>query len=124
MRTKGLIVGLLLLLLAAPVFGAGLNGDWHFVFDTEAGVREADMTLQVKGREVFGKIRMPESAEEAPEVKGTFQDGQVSLDFPYYSEDAGFQSTVRIQGKLDGDKISGDWQFDQHKGTFTATRTR
>lgn len=124
MRTRNFVFVLLLSLLATPGFGAGLDGDWHFVFDTEAGVREADMSLQVKGREVSGKVRMPESSEAGPDVKGAFQDGQVSLEFPYYSDDAGFQSTVRIQGKLDGDRISGDWQFDQHKGTFTATRTK
>jgi len=124
MRTGKFSLTLFVGLLILPLVAAELTGQWHFVFDTEAGVREADMTLEVKEGQVTGKISMPDAPDKATEVSGNFADGQVALDFPYYSEDAGYRSTVKIQGKLEGDKITGEWQFDQHKGTFTAKRTK
>lgn len=115
---------LFFVLLLFPLAGVDLSGQWHFVFDTEAGVREADMTLEVKDGKVTGKISMPEAPEKSTEVAGTFADGKVKLDFPYYSEEAGYQSTVKLDGKLEGDTISGEWQFDQHRGSFTAKRIK
>jgi hypothetical protein len=122
MRRFGLV--LFLALLAFPLAAAELSGRWHFVFDTEAGVREADMTLEVNERQVTGKVTMPGAPEKSAEVTGKFADGQVTLDFPYYSEEAGYQSTVKLQGKLGDDTIAGEWQFDQYKGTFTAKRVK
>lgn len=111
-------------LFLAALQAADLGGRWHFVFDTEAGVREANMALEVKGQEVAGKVYGVGSEETATEVKGTFSEGRLTLEFEYYSADAGYKSVVKIQGTLDGDKISGEWQFDQHSGTFTATRLK
>lgn len=124
MRTGKYCLALLFVLLLFPLAGVDLSGQWRFVFDTEAGVREADMTLEVKDGKVTGKISMPEAPEKSTEVAGTFADGKVKLDFPYYSEEAGYQSTVKLDGKLEGDTISGEWQFDQHRGSFTAKRIK
>lgn len=123
MRIRKFVLGLSLI-LSVSLPAAELSGRWHFVFDTEAGVREAEMTLEVKDRQVTGKIAMPEAPDKSTDVTGTFADGELTLDFPYYSEEAGYRSTVKMQGKLTGDTISGEWQFDQHRGAFTAKRVR
>lgn len=115
---------LLAVSVLAALQAADVGGRWHFVFDTEAGVREANMALEVRGQEVVGKVYEISSEEVSTEVKGTFSGGKLTLEFEYYSADAGYKSVVKIQGTLEGDKITGEWQFDQHSGTFTATRRK
>ena len=56
------------------------------------------------------------------EVMGTYADGKLSLSFPYYSEDAGVRANLKITGTVSGDKMTGNWEFDQYFGTFTAAR--
>lgn len=118
---KNVLAVLFVLFSAAIVaWAAGLDGDWSFTFETEDGVREAKITLHANGTEVTGKIHNVDDGEV--DVKGTFSDGEVYLLFPYYSDDAGVKSEVKIKGKLEADTIKGDWQFDTHSGDFTAKR--
>jgi len=124
MRTTVQQSTLLAVLVFFGLWAAELSGRWHFVFDTEAGVREANMALEVKGQEIVGKVYGVDSDETFTEVKGTLAGVRVTLEFEYYSADAGYKSVVKIQGTLEGDKITGEWQFDQHSGTFTATRLK
>ena len=109
-------VALGLILIVGMAVAAGIDGTWNFTFDTEAGVREAPITLKLSGEEVTGTV-----GGEVP-VKGTYKAGELSLKFPYYSEEAGFTADLIIHGKLKDGRISGEWQFDQYSGTFTATR--
>jgi len=124
MRTTVRRSALVAVLVFFSLSAAELSGRWHFVFETEAGIREANMALEVKGQEVVGKVYPVGSEDTSTEVKGTLDGGRLTLEFEYYSADAGYKSIVKIQGTLEGDKIAGEWQFDEHSGTFTATRLK
>ncbi|MCW5982805.1 MAG: hypothetical protein KIT09_32245 [Bryobacteraceae bacterium] len=113
---------LLLLAFALTAPAAGLDGKWAFTFQTEDGDREATIALQVNGEEVTGKVSDLEGSEI--DVKGTFKGNAVRLEFPYYSDEAGVKAEVKIEGKLNGDSIQGDWQFESHSGEFSAKRMR
>jgi hypothetical protein len=112
-----------LISIAILSYGAGLDGRWDFTFQTEDGVREAKIALQVNGSEVTGKV-LSAAQDESIDVKGTCSEGDVYLEFPYYSDEAGVKAEVKMKGKLDADSIKGGWQFDNHSGEFTAKRSQ
>jgi hypothetical protein len=95
---------------------AKLDGKWHFVLDTEGGTREVDANLQLDGTKVTGTWG-------TADVKGTFSDGNLSLEFSYNSDEVG-PGTMKIDGKLSGDQMTGNWSFQTYDGTFKATRTK
>ncbi len=93
-----------------------VTGKWHFVFDTEGGAREFDPVFKQDGDQVTGKWG-------DSDVKGTFTDGKLNLEFPYNSEEGG-PGTLRLKGTLAEDALSGDWGFNDYSGTFKATRSK
>ncbi|HLH05044.1 MAG TPA: hypothetical protein VKX25_19910 [Bryobacteraceae bacterium] len=104
-----------LLLLARGPASNDISGKWHFVYQTEAGERENDANFKLDGDQVTGKYG------EA-DVKGTFKDGELDLEFPYNSDEAGMTATLKMKGKLKDGKLTGNWQFADYDGTFVATR--
>lgn len=93
-----------------------VTGKWHFVFATDGGDREFDPVFQQDGDKVTGKWG-------ASDVKGTFADGKLNLEFPMTSDEAG-PGTLKIKGQLAEDTLTGDWGFLEYSGSFKATRTK
>ena len=94
-----------------------ITGKWHFVLQTEGGVRELDADFKVDGDKVTGKWG------DSANVKGTYSDGKLSLEFPINSEEAG-AGTLKIDGELADDALTGTWAFQQYDGSFKATRPK
>jgi hypothetical protein len=111
---RGLV--LLLLGIAVPALAADVSGEWLFVFETEAGERRVPFTLKVEGTKVSGTM----AGDVA--VEGAFEDGVLTLQFPFFSDDAGFTSDLKIRGTLEEGGIRGGWTFGEHSGAFRATR--
>ena len=103
--------------VAAQAPEANVGGKWHFVFQTEGGVREFDATFQQDGDKITGKWA------NTDEVKGTFSGGKLALEFPVNSEEAG-PGTLKLDGNLADDVLKGDWSFQSYNGTFKATRPK
>ena len=108
------------LLAALPQAGSGadpndITGKWHFVYSTEGGPRENDADFRLAGDQVTGKYA-------GADVKGTFKDGDLDLEFPFNSEEAGMTATLKMKGKLKEGKLAGTWTFAEYDGTFTAAR--
>lgn len=93
-----------------------VNGKWHFVFETEGGPREFDAIFQQDGDKVTGKW------DNKDDVKGTFSAGKLALEFPVNSDEAG-PGTLKVNGDLANDTLTGTWSFTQYDGTFKATRS-
>ncbi len=96
---------------------AGLPGKWHIVLDTPGGDRELDADLKVSDGQVTGKWG-------TADVAGTFKDGKLNLDFPFTSEEVGATAKFKVAGTLDGDSITGTWEFTEYNGTLKGTRTK
>jgi hypothetical protein len=94
-----------------------VTGKWHFVFQTEGGPREFDAIFQQDGDKVSGKWDGKE------EVKGTFSGGKLALEFPTNSDEAG-PGTLKVDGNLANDALTGTWSFQTYDGTFKATRSK
>jgi hypothetical protein len=101
----------------APAQAANISGKWHFVFQTQDGVREFDATLQQDSDKVTGKWA------NTDDVKGTFSGGKLALAFTANSEEAG-PGTLKIDGDLADNVLTGNWSFQSYDGTFKATRPK
>jgi hypothetical protein len=97
---------------AAP----SVAGKWHFILSTEGGDRILDPVFQQDGDQVTGKWGNSD-------VKGTFREGKLNLEFPITSEEAG-SGTLKIKGTLADDALSGDWSFNDYGGSFKAPRVK
>ncbi len=119
-----LAVVLSLCLAGGAAAASDIDGSWLFVFDTEAGERRAAATLKLEGERVSGKVDVSDKAGGDTDITGAYSasSGEVSLSFPYYSEDAGYKAEVQMTGKLKDGKITGNWKFDVYSGTFTGSR--
>jgi len=95
---------------------ANVAGKWHFVLDTPGGDRPLDAEFKVDGDQVSGKWA-------TADVKGTFSDSKLKLEFTFNSEEAG-SGTMKIDGALADDVITGNWAFSEYAGTFKATRAK
>ena len=93
-----------------------VSGKWHFVLSTPGGDRELDAEFKLDGDQVSGKWG-------TADVKGTFADGKLNLEFPFTSEEAG-SGTMKIKGALADGAIAGDWAFSDYSGEFKATRPK
>lgn len=91
-------------------------GKWHFVLSTEGGDREFDPIFKQDGDKITGKWG-------EGDVKGTFADGKLNLEFPVTSDEAG-PGTLKIKGQLADETLTGDWGFNEYSGSFKATRTK
>jgi hypothetical protein len=103
-------------LLGATHDGPTVAGKWHFVLDTPGGDREIDAAFQQDGDQVTGKWG-------TADVKGTFTENKLALEFALNSEEAG-PGTMKIKGTLAADALSGDWAFNEYGGGFKATRVK
>lgn len=95
-----------------------ISGRWHFVYQTDGGDRDSDADFKLDGDQVTGKWN------GADAVKGTFKSGALDLAFPYNSEEAGMTATLKMKGKLQDNKLTGNWEFADYSGTFVATRPK
>ncbi|HEX4748557.1 MAG TPA: hypothetical protein VH302_03360 [Bryobacteraceae bacterium] len=110
------VAGPILSVAKAQSDAATVAGKWHFALETEGGPREVDANLQQTGDTVTGTW-------DKSDVKGTFADGKLTLEFPLNSEEAG-PGTMKVAGKLSGDEMTGTWSFQTYDGTFTAKRSK
>ena len=92
-----------------------VTGNWHFVLDTPGGDRESDAEFHLDGDKVTGKYGKAD-------VAGTYKDGKIDLAFAIETEEAG-TGTLKLLGSIDGDAITGNWEFTEYNGTFKAMRS-
>jgi len=121
MRTLMAVAIVLGAALAIP-FGsaqsaATVAGKWHFLLQTEGGDRVIEPVFQQDGEHVTGKWNTD------GDVKGTFSEGKLNLEFPITSDEAG-PGTLKLKGQLVDDTLTGDWSFQDYSGSFKATRVK
>lgn len=66
-----------------------LSGKWTMVMDTPGGERRATPTLALDGENVTGTW-------DSSEVKGTFKEGRLELEFPLSSSEAGYKAIFKV----------------------------
>jgi hypothetical protein len=97
----------------------GVAGKWHFILDTPGGDRDVDAEFTV---DADGKVSGTWGKSNAI---GTYKDGNLSLDFSFYSDETSSTDQMKIAGKLDDTAaLSGTWQFGEYDGAFKAIRPK
>ena len=92
-----------------------ISGKWDMSMDTPGGERKASPTFTLDGDKVGGKW-------DAAEVKGTFKDGKLELEFPLTSSEAGQQAIFKVSAKLDGEVLKGGWSWSSYSGSLTGKK--
>ena len=95
---------------------ATVAGKWQFTLQTDGGDRVVEANFHLEGDQVTGKWG-------TGDVKGTFAEGKLNLEFPMNSEEGG-PGTVKIKGTLADDALTGEWGFNEYGGAFKATRVK
>ena len=106
-----------LMLMLSVAMAADISGTWNVTLDTPVGERGIDTSLQVKAGKVTGKL-------DETDITGTYAGGKLSISGPYYSEDAGYKADLKIEATVDGDKMTGQWEWDAYTGPLTGSRTK
>src|SRR3954447_21902268 len=107
----------LMVVAAAGLLGADLNGRWDFVWQTPGGERRSTLTFTQKAEKV--EARFPEGKEP---VTGTFIDGKLTLAGRVYSSEAGEAADFRLDGTLSDDELKGTGGWGEHQLAFTARK--
>jgi len=94
---------------------SAIDGKWQFNLQTDGGPREVAVEMKTDGEQVTGTW-------DTTELKGTFKDNTLALNFPLASAEAGFTADLVIDGTLDGEALKGTWKFGDYAGTFTASK--
>ena len=94
---------------------SAIDGKWQFNLQTDGGPRDVAVEMKTDGEQVSGTW-------DTTELKGTFKDSKLALNFPLASAEAGFTADLIIDGTLEGDALKGTWKFGDYGGTFTATK--
>src|SRR4051794_25624794 len=107
----------LLVVTAAGLLGADLNGKWAFVWQTPGGERRSTLTFKQDAEKV--EARFPDAKEP---ITGTFRDGKLSLAGRVYSPEAADAADFRMDGTLSDDELKGTGAWGEHQLTFTARK--
>ncbi len=102
-------------LLALPLAAGDLAGTWNFTWDTEGGVRKSTMEIQQDGKKLSAKL-------DATELSGEGDADGFVLSGKLYAPEAGYSGVLKIEGRLEGEKLTGKGAWDAHGLSFTAVR--
>jgi hypothetical protein len=108
---------LLIVVGAAGLFGADLNGKWNFIWQTPGGERRSTLTFKQNAENV--EAHFPDGKEP---ITGTFKDGKLLLSGRLFSSEAGEAADFRLDGTLSEGKLKGTGGWGEHQLTFTARK--
>jgi hypothetical protein len=108
---------LLIVVAAASLLGADLNGKWNFIWQTPGGERRSTLAFTQNAEKV--EARFPEGKEP---ITGTFKSGRLSLAGRVYSSEAGDAADFHLNGTLSDGELKGTGGWGEHQLTFTARK--
>ena len=108
---------LLVVVAAAGLLGADLNGKWNFTWQTPGGERRSTLTFTQTAEKV--EARFPDGKEP---VAGTLKDGRLSLAGRVYSSEAGEAADFHLNGTLSEGELKGTGGWGEHQLSFTARK--
>lgn len=112
------LAALVLAALVVPAFAASvIEGKWKATWDTEGGPRTNEWSIS----ESDGSITVEVDGQE---FKGTFAKNEFAFEGAFYAAEAGYSSTLKVKGKLDGDVLKGSGTWDAYSMTFEAKRSQ
>ena len=111
------LISLFSVLVGVPAVSAAadISGKWNLVWNTEGGVRETQWTIAQDGDAI--------TVDAGGQVlKGTVDGDRMVVEGDFYSPEAGYSSTIKVEGTLQDGTMKGKGTWDQYGMTFVATR--
>jgi hypothetical protein len=91
-----------------------ISGDWNATFEVEGTKVPFRLKLRLDGRKVTG------TAESEHTGAGTLQDGSYSDEKLTFTIVFANHEPIEVSGKLEGNKLSGEFSTEGRKGTWYA----
>lgn len=109
----------LVFLLAAPAWAADISGDWNFKVSSPEGEHPAKLTITQDGEKITGAFT---SARGQQKIEGTVKGNQVQFIARYTGGDE--TMLIPFNGKLQGDKMTGEYKAGDTTGVWTAEKVK
>ena len=116
-KTSSLAVLVLGALVGTLSAASPIAGKWTATWDTEGGTRTNEWTIS----ESEGAITVEVDGNQ---YEGTFAGNELTFEGKFYSAEAGYSSTLKVKGTLEGDVLKGSGTWDAYSMTFEAKRSQ
>jgi hypothetical protein len=102
---KNTSLAFLLTAIALTAAAANVDGDWNLSLTAPEGATYFKMTIAIDGETATGMV-----GEAA--FSGTYRDGSLMLTGDYYVVEAGYNSTLNLDMRLEDDVLTGTATWD------------
>lgn len=107
------------LLMVSPAAASDISGTWKFKVNSPEGDHPAKLTVTQDGEKISGLFA---SHRGEYKVEGTLKGDRIQFTVRYTGGDA--PPAIPFQGKLEGDKMSGQWQAGETTGSWSAEKDK
>ena len=108
-----------LVLLAAPAWAADISGDWNCKVSSPEGEHPAKLTITQDGEKITGAFSSDHGQQK---IEGTVKGNQVQFVVRYQGSDE--TMLIPFSGKLQGDRMTGEYKAGDTTGAWTAERAK
>lgn len=108
-----------LALLAVPASTADISGDWNFKLSSPEGEHPAKLSITQSGEKISGAFSSDRGQQK---IDGTVKGDQIQFTVRYTGGDEAM--VIPFNGKLQGDKMTGEYKAGDTTGVWTAERAR
>lgn len=116
-KTLSLAVFVLGALVGTLSAASPIVGKWTATWDTEGGTRTNEWIVSESDGAITVEI-------DGNQFKGTFAGNELTFEGKFYSAEAGYSSTLKVKGALEGDLLKGSGTWDAYSMTFEAKRSQ
>ena len=109
----------LLVLLVIPASAADISGDWNFKVSSPEGEHPAKLSISQDGSKFTGAFS---SERGQHKVEGTVKGNEIHFTVRYTGGDE--PMLIPFSGKLQGDKMAGEYKAGDTTGVWSAEKAK
>lgn len=109
----------LLTLVALPAAAADISGDWSFKVSSPEGEHSARLSVTQQGSKITGAFASDRGEHK---VEGTVTGNEIHFTVRYTGGDQ--TMLIPFNGKLQGDKMAGEYKAGDTTGAWTAEKVK
>lgn len=109
----------LLTLLALPALAADVSGDWNFKVSSPEGEHPARLSITQNGEKITGAFSSDRGQHK---IEGTVKGNEIQFTVRYTGGDEDMM--IPFSGRLEGDKMNGEYKAGDTTGVWTAEKIK
>ncbi len=118
-RSIWLAAAVVLVLAAAPVWAGDISGDWNFKVSSPEGEHAAKLSVTQDGNKIKGAFSSDRGQHK---VEGTVNGNEIQFTVRFMGGDEAMM--IPFNGKLQGDKMSGEYKAGETTGVWSAEKAK